>query len=295
MSLDPSGDRLHQLVSMLAPRAIFSRDPTAPIRLLCTKNPLRNSILNTCSKQLDEVRTVEQLTNLELALHRMRREIACRMTDQDGNEIDVVERMLERMHPKQLASPYVCKLTFDLNGRVNWNAARKFGMRLWNNSQSEARHLVRLMRDSRKMLEETSRHIVDADAHTGKYLKLARAIYPTLMAKDGGEKFDQLYALHYRFDAPIESVDFSVDLSAWREDPDALEVYTFSLMLYSEVHSEYIGAEIRKKVASTISNLSDALEGVKSDQAQYCRAWLKNERKIILHPESISGNSPHFL
>lgn len=286
----PNGEQLHRLVYAIAQPAIFSSDPTASIRLLCTQNPLRNSILNICSEHLDKVRTVEHLTNLEAAFHQMRQDKTSHMSDRDGNEIDIVERVLERMYPKQAASPYACKLAFDLDARVNWNAARKFGIRLWENSQSETKHLMRIIRDSREMLKEASRNAVDADAHTGKYLKLARAVYPPLLKNSDGEHLNPFFFRHYRFESFLEYVDFSVDLSAWREDTDALETFAFSLMLYAETHIDLFDSENRKKVTSTIFNLCDALEGVDSDYTQYCKAWLNNELTLVMHPEILENH-----
>jgi len=283
----PSGDQLRQLVSTLAKPAIFSNDPSASIRLLCTQNPLRNNILNICSEQLGQVNTVEHLRSLEAAFKRMRHEKTYEMTDQDGKLVDVVGRVIERMYPKQAASPYVCKLAFDLDGRVNWNAARKFGIRLWDNSQSNPSHLIHLIRDSGGMLRDASEFVVDADAHTGKYLSLARAIYPALL-KNGDEAYiDLFYLRHYRIETVLEDVDYSTDLTAWREDADALEIFAFSLMLYAETHVEFFDAQSRKKLSSTIANLSDALDGVRSAYAQYCQAWLKGKSTIVLHPESL--------
>lgn len=283
----PSGDQLRQFVSALAEPAIFSKDQSAPIRLLCTQSPLRNNILNICSEQLSRVKTVEHVTGLEAAFRRMRREQSFEMTDKVGDAIDVVDRVIERLHRKQAASPYVCKLAFDLDGRVNWNAARKFGIRLWENTKTDPSHLMRLVNDSREMLKDASKFVVDADAHTGKYLKLVRAIYPTFL-KDGDEThFDLFYLRHYRIENVMENVDYSTDLTAWREDADALELFAFSLMLYAETHIEFFDTQSRKKLSSTISNLCDALDGVKSAHAPYCRAWLKGERSVVLHSESL--------
>ncbi|UWQ59339.1 NACHT domain-containing protein [Leisingera caerulea] len=291
----PNGDQLRQLVSTLAEPAIFSRDSSAPIRLLCTQNPLRNNILNISFEQLGQVKTVDQLRGLEAAFQKMRREQTSQMTDQKGKTIDIVDKVIERMRSKQAASPYVCKLAFDLDSKVNWNAARKFGIRLWINAQSELGHLMRLLHDSRAMLKDASKFVLDADAHTGKHLKLARAIYPTFMRAGDKSYLDLFYLRHYRHETLLENVDYSTDLTAWREDSDALEIFAFTLMLYAETHFELLDQERRKKVASTISNICDALDGVNSTHVEYCRAWLRDEKTLVLHPESLRHSGSFTL
>ncbi|WP_299933398.1 NACHT domain-containing protein [uncultured Pelagimonas sp.] len=283
----PSGDQLRQLVSTLAKPAIFSNDLSAPIRLLCTQSPLRNNILNICSEQLDHVKTVEQLTVLEAAFRRMRREQTYEMTDQEGGVIDVVDRALEKLYSKQTTSPYVCKLAFDLDGRVNWNAARKFGTRLWANTQSDPSHFMRIVYDSREMLKDASAFVVDSDAQTRKYLKLARATYPTFLKNGDEANLDLFFFRNYRTTPSLPDVDYSTDLTAWREDADALEIFAFSLMLYAETHVDFFDAQSRNKLSSTISNLCDALDGVKSSSGQYCRDWLKGKSTVVLHPERL--------
>lgn len=282
----PSGEQLQQLVSELAKPAIFSDDPSKPISLLCTQNPLRNSILNISSKQLDQVNAVEHLRVLEAAFRKMRREQISDLIDENGMRVDMVDRVIERMYSKQVTSPYVCKLAFDLDGKVNWKAARKFGVRLWANSQSDPSHLMQILPDSRRMLEDASKFIVDADAQTGKYLKLARAIFPAFLKGGGQLHFDLFYLRHLHTDAVVEDFDYSKDQTAWREDAEALQIFAFSLILYAETHAEIIDTRARAKLSSTISNLCDALDGVKSDYAQYCRAWQKGEGTVVLPPRS---------
>jgi hypothetical protein len=207
--------------------------------------------------------------------------------NRSGDVIDVVDQVLERLHPKQAASPYVCKLAFDLDGRVNWNAARKFGIRLWENAQTDPSHLMRLILDSREMLKDASKFVVDADAHTRKYLKLARAIYPTFLKNGDEAHIDAFYLRHYGIEIVPENVNYSTDLTAWRDDADALEVFAFSLMLYAETHIDFFDAQSRNKLSSTISNLCDALDGVKSSYGPYCRAWLKGEKTIVVQSEGL--------
>lgn len=283
----PIGDQLGHLVSTLAEPAIFSKDPTAPIRLLCTQNPLRNNILNISFEQLGQVKTVEQLRGLEAAFQRMRHEQTSEMTDQEGNTVDIVDTVIERMRSKQAASPYVCKLAFDLDSKVNWAAAQKFGIRLWENAQSDPGHIVRILHDSREMLKDASKFVFDADADTGKHLKLARAIYPAFMMT--GDKFylEPFSLRYYRQETVREYVSYSTDLTAWRDDPEALEVFAFTLMLYVETHFDLLDQGKRKEVASTVSNLCDALDGVGSEYVGFCRAWLKDEKTLVLHPEGL--------
>ncbi|PVE47279.1 hypothetical protein DDE23_13305 [Pararhodobacter aggregans] len=280
----PNGDQLSEFVSVLAKPAIFSSDPSGPLRLLCTSSPLRNNILNICTEQLDQVETVSQLAVLEVAFRKMRRDSTFEMISANGEVVDVVHRTLERLYSKQATSPYVCKLAFDLDCRVNWSAVERFGLRLWGNKLAGFGQSVRILSDSREMLRDASRFIIGSDAKSGKSYKLARAIASGLMRLEGGLHLDTYHVGRDLLEASSLDISFSADRSAWREDRSALEVYAFSLILCAETHMDFLDAPLRERFIATISDVCDALDNVGSDQSIYCRSWLKEETTLILHP-----------
>jgi len=177
----PSADELSQFVSVLSDNSMKSNNPLTHLRLLCSQNPLRNSILQICSKDLEKVSNVGQIRALAPALYRMSREGLSAYTDANGSKIDVVKPLLDRNYSKQPSSPYVCKLAFDLDCKVNLDAAGKFGIRLWNNNNTDPSHYLRLLFDSQAILVEASRKVLYADAHTGKHYELARAVYQSFL------------------------------------------------------------------------------------------------------------------
>lgn len=283
----PKAEELSRFVSALARPALFSRDPSTSVQLLCTESPLRNSILNIAIEHLDNIKSVDQVRFLEAAFQRMHNLETNTVTNAAGETVNISGQVMNRLFTKQSSSPYVCKLAFDLDCKVNWNAARRFGDRLWNNSKTDPSHFFRLFRDSQMMLEAASRFVVDADAPNDKYLKLARAVYPTFFNDTNNAYFDPFYMRHYRIDAMHRMIDFSIDLSSWREDCDAQEIYAFTLMLYAETHIEFLQPPSREKLNSTLSDLADSLDSLNSTVGVWCRAWLNEQKTLVLHPEHL--------
>lgn len=283
----PTANEMSKFVTVLSELAMSSKNPSAPLKLLCTQNPLRNSILQLCEPQLDKIATVDQVRHVASAFYRMDKEGTNIITNSSGFEIDLSEKVLNRLFSKQSSSPYLCKLAFDLDSKVNWGSATKFGVRLWYNTQMDPSQFSRLLHDSQMMLEDSARYIVDADSHTGKYLKLARAVYPSFFERST-QRHSRRFMRHYMTKYSEGTVDYSTDFESWREDVVAQEIYAFALVLYAETHTDFLNPEALEKIKGTVSNLSDALDSSQSSLGQWCRVWLDGGRTLFLTSDSWS-------
>jgi len=178
-------------IGILAPPVLSQGRASDARLLLCTDSPMRSTILESCIPALQDVKSVEQVRNIAPALYALKlQDTSC----EDSNNIPIM--VLDQLYSKQASSPYLNKMSFDLDAQVNWKATSRFGFRLWFNTQTA--DPIALASDSRHMLISASQNLVDADYKGDKYLTLAASLSRNITTLSDGSICDQRHQL-YRY------------------------------------------------------------------------------------------------
>ena len=171
----PDGLTLSEFVRQLAPQALASDGQSAQVKLLCTASPLRDAILQSALPALLAVKSVDAVRKIAPALYQMKRSGDISLDLGRDQRESLFKVIVGQTYSKQARSPFLCKLAFDLEERVNWKSLEKFGFRIWASERGHG--IQQLARDSRSMVEEVAKVLTGEGRKNSKYVRLARILY----------------------------------------------------------------------------------------------------------------------
>lgn len=289
----PDGASISALVRILAPRALQSEGPSEQIRLLCTANPLRNTILQNALPSLQRISTVNAVRKLVPALFQLHRDERDIVELVDGTSISMIELIVDQTYSKQSSSPFLNKLAFDLDARTNWRALAKFGFRIWWNGHTAG--FPQIVGDSRRMIVEASKVISDEAYIGNRFYQLAQVLNDNVSAYDSNDQPGYFVAHRVRFGRTSRELKINLDPRGWRKDRSALEIFSVCLALFIEVHSDAIARAEMKKFGDALAHLIEALNQVGSPKATWLKAWVAGEITIIVDPRHGGRRENIFL
>ena len=267
------------LVAILAPKALASEKPTEQIKLLCTANPLRNTILRSALPAINGITTVDAVRKLTPALSQLHLDNSDLVEMASGEDVSIVRLIIDQTYSKQSRSPFLCKLAFDLDEKTNWKSLEKFGERIWVSSRSY--DLLKIATDSRKMVEEASKSVADCEYDGGKYLKLARVLRRKIEEIGHKTPIDYFLIRHMRYRYPSQPVDIGFDPKNLRTSRSTLEVFAFCLTLFLETNSEKIARKDTSRLKTIFVDVVDALEQTESQRVAWYRSWMASETSLL--------------
>ena len=289
----PDAASITELVAILAPRGLASEKPTEHIKLLCTANPLRNTILQSTLPAVYRITTVDEVRKLAPALYQLHREKRDLIEMDSGETVSIVRLIIDQTYSKQAISPFLCKLAFDLDAKTNWSALAKFGVRNWFNTRSF--NILAIATDSQRMVEEAARKVADAEYNGGRYLKLARILSREIQEIDRKTSIDYYFALQVRYNYSSKPVNVALEPKRWRKDKSALEVFAFCLTLFLESNSERITRDDTTGLKKIFLNVVNMLEETKSQRAAWYRSWMEGEASLLFGRRYIKRRVRYFV
>ncbi len=275
----PEGESISMLVSALAPRVLPWEGARGQIRLLCTENPMRNTILQAAMPAINQVRSVDGVRKLAPALYRLRAAHNSDVEVVGGGKVDIVAMVVERNFAKQSSSPYLCKLAFDLDQRVNWEALEKFGLRVWINKWSGSG--FQLFSDSRRMAEAMSRVACGNGMEGERYGQLAQVVCRERIWGGVGQRVSYGLGRVMRDGRFAARASVCGDKKVWVRDGLVLEVFAISFALFLEMNGEDSRPDDLRYYKRILDDLVEVLGEVNPSRAAWLEKWIAGGVSIV--------------
>ncbi|OKL42902.1 NACHT domain-containing protein [Pseudovibrio exalbescens] len=270
----PHAENMSNFVGVLAPQIFYFCHPNQIEKVLCTETPLRTTVIKSAFDSIKSISTVDEMRSCRRALHVLSSKRIEKVDLGSDGCVDLIKTLFEQTYSKQASSPYLCKMAFDFDARVNWKAMKRFGQRVWF-SKSDVDLMLGAQVDTCHMVSEASNFLRSADYKGGKYLTFAMSIQQT---------FDMRKVTKNYFSPPmyknVADVDICYDPDSWREDRSALEVFAFCLWAYVVINGRLLNKNSQlHRLRVVFENLIVALENVGSDKAPEYREWIDGSGK----------------
>ena len=288
----PDGSRLSKFVAVLTPRALASDDHSAQVKLLCTPSPLRDSILQSALPALRTVRSVDEVRKLAPALYQMKRSGSDSVEIEGGVEEGLCEIVVSQTYSRQARSPFLCKLAFDLDAAVNWEALQKFGFRIW--AGERAHSIQQLVRDSRLMVEEVARVLAGDNEGGRKYHELAKILYADYNKRRKKRELGLSLVQHARYASGSRAADICVDAADLPLSKNDLELFAFALILFLELNGDESGVQDLARYRELVVGVGRAMQECGSSNTSWLRSWMAGDIRIVGDPRYIGRRSDMF-
>ncbi len=278
----PDAKHLTSFIEKLAPQIFLQDDPIFAYRLLCNNGPLANLILMNSESFLYSHTKVADTARLSTALFGLKT-IADHNCSELGEQArQVVNEYLGLVTDKQNRSPFICKMVFDLDGELNDSAAKRFGFRLWFNNQTSRYASIALAVDSRIMVTEAASNLKNSEYIGGKHLALAKLIMEECSNSD--RKFEvenTFYGDKTTTESHLGPFELTFDPETWREDPEALELYAFTLALFTVSNWLSLKKETITKIEAALVNLVDLMGKSRPSANLFYSNWLARSNSLL--------------
>ena len=288
----PDGSTLSKFVAQLAPRALTMDDPSAQVKLLCTVSPLRDSILQSALPALREIKSVAAIRKVAPALYQMH------WTDNKAIEVGGGRRetlhklLISQTYPKQSTSPFLCKLAFDLDAKVNWKALRKFGFRLW--AGERAHNIRQLVRDSRRMVEEVASVLPNSGRKETKYYRLAQILYTYHHEQKEDLGLGIALMRYVRYASRTRRANICLKAGALPLATEDLDLFAFSLVLFLELNGDESQTEDLAHYRDLVTDVGRALRECGSSKSSWLRSWIAGDISIVGDSRYVGRRSDIF-
>lgn len=276
--LAPTADTFVPFIQELCRNVIRTRNPDLAIKLICSNNPQRNTIIDICTEEFDSLKKLEDMQILIPSLYILHRNIRASEVeshDLNNKKDEFIQIIVDKFIRRQSQSPFIWKTCFDLDAAVDYKYAEKFGLRIWDNSHTTPPDIIRMYRDVRSMMDESSLRIGNMDVEEGKYFKLAFAIRKEvkniwIISHMSSNSFFRYQIEKYRdFDVRVNT-----DFSSWVSDSELISTHAFCLITYAEICWPIMNDRTKQNLLSSFDYILNDCDEIDNSLKIHLREWL---------------------
>lgn len=283
----PNALALHELASAISQKIFKNGNASTIERFLCTGSPMRSTILQGSIDALRMVNTVNIIRRVSPSLRRLNKEDRSSFCKDDGEYISIDDLVLDQSFGKQMSSPFLCKLAFDLDNNINWNAIKKHNFRLWGSSGADLRYLID---DSIQIVIAVRNKIENSDESFNKYLLLGEILRDAI---NMSVRISANSDIRIRYYAQFERIVFLEALGkciVFEINQKDTELLAVASILHLEVTGFFHEREEILTIHNILTNIKSKLADRHSIFYNWLDEWMRNERYLLLPNSNIQDS-----